>query len=179
MMEGLPGNVMNAISWINQRRKCNEKGCSEYGSLCSHHSPSKVVICGHNVKGFDLPVIVNNIIREGEINLVQNSATGEDGMSKLPLTHVVDTLDLVKDQELWKKAKIDLPKENNKLGALYEHALSKKIENAHSALGDVKANLELLLCLDEDLVYTMSKIESFTEWLKTHLRTSTFVKDYV
>ena len=124
---------------------------------------SKLVVVGHNITKFDLPRIVNSLIRE---NIDPD---------ELPFTHIVDTLTLFKNcKAMWNASKYKYPKDSTifesfKLGALYKYVFGKELPNAHSALSDTKANLKLLLELDPELKYTMNELEDFRGWLKTFL----------
>lgn len=122
---------------------------------------SKFVIAGHNIKEFDLCVLMNDLGPKGLNNDV-------------PYTHILDTYELVQEKQVWKDADLIFPRDQNvrlSLDELYEYLFNKKLPNAHTALGDAKANLEILLKLDPSLKHTKNKMTSFSIWL-TEFETS-------
>ena len=102
----------------------------------------KLVLIGHKVKGFDIPVLLAEmercVIDREELRIV---------------THYIDTLELARMDDVWgaygKKPK---PSTFN-LEGLYLHLFGEKIKGAHNAFCDVKACLAVLLELDPNLNY--------------------------
>jgi len=104
----------------------------------------KLCLVGHNIEEFDIPVLVQEMDRNG---------IARSDLTSL-ITYFVDTLKLVKSPALWTEANREFPSEAKSLGNLYRRVFSEDIPNAHTSIGDVRANMKLLLELDPTLKHT-------------------------
>ena len=80
------------------------------------------------------------------------------------VTHTVDTLELAQKDEVWEDIKEERPASLT-LGSLYECFFEDELPGAHSALGDVKANLAILLKLDPTLKFASKYKKPINELL--------------
>lgn len=113
-----------------------------------------LVVVGHKVAAFDLTLLLKEMTR---CDLNQNKLTRI-------VTHTVDTLELAQKDEVWEDIKEERPASLT-LGSLYECFFEDELPCAHSALGDVKANLAILLKLDPTLKFASKYKKPINELL--------------
>lgn len=104
----------------------------------------KLCLIGHNIEDFDIPILVQEMDRNG---IARTKLTNL-------VTSYVDTRELVKSHALWNDANREFPWDSKSLGNLYRRVFNEEIPNAHSSIGDVRANMKLLLELDPTMKYT-------------------------
>jgi DNA polymerase III alpha subunit (gram-positive type) len=114
------------------------KWCKWLSMVRGDKNPRPVLLCGHNLVHYDLPLLCGCLHRFG-IDL--------DAMSTLSKCGVVRVLDTL----AWAQERLkDLP--NHKLATVYEHVTKRKLEGAHRARADARAALEIVLALSPDEV---------------------------
>ena len=104
-----------------------------------------IVLVAHNLRKFDLPFL-DAEIRRNDLN------TRGDWISSANISTFVDSLQLLKSEDLWSERKAGLNlapdaasrPENKKLGTVYEFVHGRKIVNAHDASSDTDALEEIL-----------------------------------
>jgi len=117
--------------------------------LSSKKNGRDLVLIGHNIKAFDLPLIRAEMRR---CNLDTSLLTNV-------CTHYIDTLAIAKDSDVWEDIDYAIPTPQFpddkpfKLENLYRYLFKDKLPDAHSALGDVDGCLAILFKLDPDLKF--------------------------
>ena len=106
---------------------------------------TKVCLFGHNIEKFDLQVLCE----EAKRHSLGDRLTG---------ICFVDTLKVVRDNDVWENHEKGLPTSFS-LGYLYNYLFGRDIPNQHSAVGDVLANAKILHSLDPDLSFSHKYVE--------------------
>lgn len=112
----------------------------------------KVCLVGYNIVKFDLPLLHEELKREHgnyEAKRVLLSAA----------QHYIDTITIVKDEEAWSSCNLQMPEEFS-LESVYRHLFDHELLGSHTAVGDVKATLDILLKLDPSLKFAMKYLMS-------------------
>ena len=91
-------------------------------------------LVAHNGNRFDIPFLISSMDRLG--------MNGKLKLESIGVTHRLDTLDLVRQQN-------EINFDNHKLGTVYQTLNGKPLENAHNALADTEA---LLSIFEQDAV---------------------------
>ena len=134
---------VNGISkWtLLGRRSTREELTALFNFWETRCNGRSLVLAGHNIIKFDLRVLKKEMKRVGiESNEMLSNA------------QCIDTLELLRDTEVWGESEWDAP-DVHKLGQLYEHVFGNRMVNAHTAMGDVVGNAELLLKVDPTLKF--------------------------
>ena len=113
---------------------------------------SNLAIVGHNIANFDLTLLLNEMDR---CELSRDMPTGV-------VTHTIDTLELARNNEVWEAIKKD-PPSSLSLASLYDCFFDVEQPGAHSSLGDVKANLAVLLKLDPTLKFASENMKPIND----------------
>jgi hypothetical protein len=149
MLHGTQGSALRYLEWVE-----------------SIGSNNKHCIIGHNIEQFDIPIIIRSLVRGVSKDIGKARI---DRFTKA-ITHYIDTYPLFRDSKaMWDASSLHTyPKDTTifqsfKLGDLYNHVFSERLPNAHTAVGDAKANLKLLLALDPTLYYAKSYMKEVNE----------------
>ena len=121
------------------RRRTKEVLTSLIDFWASRCGKRTLLLVGHNVRTFDLPLLKREMKRVGmKTNPMLSNA------------QCIDTLHLLKDKKVWSESdEFDAPPAGSfNLGGLYEHVFGRELPDAHSAMGDIKGNAELWLRMD-------------------------------
>ena len=149
MLHGTQGSALKYLEWVESIGSNKNKHC----------------IIGHYIEQFDIPIIIRSLVRGVSDDI------GKARIDKLTkaITHYIDTYPLFKDcKAMWDASPCDYPQDTTifqsfKLGDLYNHVFSERLPNAHTAVGDAKANLKLLLALDPTLKYAKGYMKEMNE----------------
>lgn len=102
----------------------------------------ELAIVGHNVGKFDIAILLREMKR---------CDIDHDELTSIA-THIIDTLQIANDDDVWEEISYDKP-DSVSLGSLYHCFFGVELPRAHSALGDVRGNLAVLLKLDPTLKF--------------------------
>ena len=132
-------DIQNAPDFYNTMESW-AKHIKQWRELCGVDS---VVLIGHNILKYDLPLLINNLIRH-QMNVEYFFRCN------LKVQSAVDTLYLAKTlswRTYWVLPKTPTGRISYNLGGMYESICKRKLENAHSALADAQGVAQVMACV--------------------------------
>ncbi len=108
---------------------------------------------GHNIIGFDIPILEEEI---------QRYESCREFQTYLDSIRVIDTYTIAKDPETWEILDMEEPTCKS-LGYLHNYLLDKELVDSHSAMGDCLGNAQVLLKMDPTLKIAKKHMRKWNE----------------